>query len=222
MNQSQPRTVLLDLDGTLVDSVFVHTVTWKDAFRDVGLDVASHRIHRAIGMGGDRLVAHVAGEAAEKAIGDEVRARHDTHLDEHFATITPTDGAAELLETLRERGFAVVLASSAPRELSERLLALLDGAGRHLHESVVGSQVESSKPAPDLLEAALASVEATSAVMIGDAVWDVESARGAGVPCVGLLTGGFGEAELREAGAVAVYESPRDLLDHLEDSVLGR
>ncbi len=222
MNQSRPRTVLLDLDGTLVDSVFVHTVTWKDAFRDVGLDVASHRIHRAIGMGGDRLVTHVAGEAAEKAIGDEVRARHDAHLDEHFATITPTDGAAELLETLRERGFAVVLASSAPQELSERLLGLLDGAARHLDETVVGSQVEASKPAPDLLEAALASVEATSAVMIGDAVWDVESALGAGVACVGLLTGGFSEAELREAGAVEVYESPRDLLDHLDESVLGR
>ncbi len=221
MNQTRPSTVLLDLDGTLVDSVFVHTVTWKDAFRDVGVDVASHRVHRAIGLGGDRLVAHVAGESVERAVGDEVRARHDAHLDEHFATITATEGAADLLETLRSRGFTVVLASSAPKELSERLLGLLDGAAAHLHESVAGGEAEASKPAPDLLEVALDRVDATSAVMIGDAVWDVESSRAAGVPCLGMLTGGFGEAELREAGAIEVYDSPRDLLERFEESILA-
>ena len=221
MNQTRPSTVLLDLDGTLVDSVFVHTVTWKDAFRDVGVDVASHRVHRAIGLGGDRLVAHVAGESVERAVGDEVRARHDAHLDAHFATITATEGAADLLATLRSRGFTVVLASSAPKELSERLLGLLDGAATHLHESVAGGEAEASKPAPDLLEVALDRVDATSAVMIGDAVWDVESSRAAGVPCLGMLTGGFGEAELREAGAVEVYDSPRDLLERFEESILA-
>ncbi len=216
------ETVLLDLDGTLVDSVFLHAVTWKAAFRDVGLTVPSHRLHRAIGMGGDRLVAHVAGESAEKAVGDEVRARHSQYLDDHFGEITPTDGAGELLETLRERGFTVVLASSADKALSERLIEVLDGAGRHLHESIAGEEAEASKPASDLLQVALRSVEAESAVMIGDAVWDVESAKNAGVPCIGMLTGGFGEAEMREAGAVEVYDSPRDLLEHLDESIITR
>lgn len=216
------QTVLLDLDGTLVDSVFVHTTAWKSAFRDVGVTAASHRIHRAIGMGGDRLVTEVAGESVETAVGDEVRERHQQHLDERFAQITATDGAADLLEALRERGLSVVLASSADKELSERLLDLLDGAARHLHESVAGGDAEQSKPDPDLVETALEAVDGGTAVMIGDSVWDVEAAGRAGVDCIGLLCGGFGEAELREAGAVAVYDSPRDLLDHLDETVLGR
>ncbi len=216
------ETVLLDLDGTLVDSVFVHATAWKAAFRDVGVTVASHHVHRAIGMGGDRLVTHVAGRAVEDAVGDEVRERHQRYLDERFGDISATDGAADLLEALHDRGLTLVLASSADKELSERLLGLLDGAGHHLHASVAGGDAEQSKPAPDLLDVALAEVDATSAVMIGDAVWDVESAAKAGVPCIGLLTGGFGEAELREAGAVGVYDSPRDLLDHLDETPLAR
>ncbi len=215
------ETVLLDLDGTLVDSVFLHTTAWKAAFRDVGVTAPSHRIHRAIGMGGDRLVAHVAGDSVESAMGDELRERHQQCIDERFSEITPTDGAGELLEALRERGLTVVLASSADKELSERLLDLLDGAGRHLHESVAGGDAEHSKPDPDLVETALEAVDADSAVMIGDSVWDVEAAAKAGVACIGLLCGGFGEAELREAGAIAVFDSPRDLLDHLADTPLG-
>ena len=216
------NTVLLDLDGTLVDSVFVHAVTWKAAFRDVGLNVPTHHLQRSIGMGVDRLVTHVAGESAERAVGDEARSRHDTHLDERFGEIVPTDGAAELLETLKSRGLTLVLASSAPKELSERLLEVLDGAGRHLDRTVAGGEADASKPAGDLLEVALDSVDAESAVMIGDTVWDVKAAQDAGVRCIGLLTGGVSEAELREAGAVEVYDSPRDLLDHLDQSVITR
>ena len=211
-------TVLLDLDGTLVDSVYVHTTAWKLAFRDVGVTVASHHVQRAIGMGGDRLVAHVAGQSVEDAMGDEVRERHQRYLDERFHDLSATDGAGELLEALRTKGFNVVLASSADKELSERLLELLDGAGQHLHESIAGAEAEQSKPEPDLIEVALESVDATRAVMIGDAVWDVEAAAKAGVPCVALLTGGFGSAELLEAGAVAVYDSPRELMAHLDEA----
>ncbi len=211
-------TVLLDLDGTLVDSVYVHTTAWKAAFRDVGVTVASHHVQRAIGMGGDRIVAHVAGQSVEDAMGDEVRERHMRYVDERFHDISATDGAGELLEALRQKGFAVVLASSADKELSERLLELLDGAGQHLHESIAGAEAEHSKPEPDLIEVALESVDATRAVMIGDAVWDVEAAARAGVRCVGLLTGGFGSAELLEAGAVAVYDSPRELMAHLDEA----
>lgn len=216
------ETVLLDLDGTLVDSVFVHTTAWKAAFRDVGVTVASHHVHRAIGMGGDRLVARVAGQSVEDAMGDEVRARHARYVDERFADISGTDGAGELLEALREKGFTVVLASSAEKELSERLVELLDGAGQLLHESIAGAEAEQSKPDPALLEVALESVDAQHAVMIGDAVWDVEAAARAGVPCVGLLTGGVGESELREAGAVAVYDSPRELIQHLDEAPFTR
>ncbi len=138
-------TVLLDLDGTLVDSVYQHTAAWRAAFRDVGVDVASHRLHRSIGMGGDRLVTAVAGESVENAVGDEVRTRHKEHLDERFHEIVATDGAVELLEELRTRGFTLVLASSADKELSERLLEVVEGAAPLLHDRVAGGDADEER-----------------------------------------------------------------------------
>ena len=215
-------TVVLDLDGTLVDSVYQHTTAWRAAFRDVGVDVPAHHIHRTIGMGGDRLVTAVAGESVEKAVGDDVRARHQERLDERFHEIVATDGAAELLEELRVRGFTLVLASSADKELSERLLDLVEGGAALLHDRVAGEEADASKPAPELVDLALRSVDADRAVMLGDTVWDVESAGRAGVPCIGLRTGGISTAELLEAGAASVHDTPRDLLEHLDETLLGR
>lgn len=218
-----PDTVVLDLDGTLVDSVPVHVLAWQAAFREVGLHVPSHRLHRLIGMGGDRLVAAAAGDAVEQALGDELRARHPQRLDELFGRILPTEGAAELLETLRDRGCTLVLASSSDADLTDRLLDVL-GEPRHLLDDLVtGSDAERSKPSGELVSVALASVDAARAVVVGDAVWDVAAAADAGVPCVGLLTGGVSEAELREAGAAAVHDSPAALAEHLRatGSLLG-
>lgn len=223
MTTPGPRTVVLDLDGTLVDSVYVHVLAWQAAFRDVGLHVPTHRLHRLIGMGGDRLVAEAAGDAVEHSLGDELRSRHPERLDELFHRIVPTEGAADLLETLRTHGVELVLASSSDKELTDRLLDVL-GETRHLlRELVSGSDAEESKPSGDLVSVALASVDAGSAVVVGDAVWDVAAASDAGVPCIGLLTGGITEAELREAGAVAVHASPGALADHLRrtGSLLG-
>ena len=118
-------TVVLDLDGTLVDSVYVHVLAWQAAFRDVGLHVPSHRLHPLIGMGGDRLVAAAAGDAVEQSLGDELRARHPQRLDELFGRIVPTEGAADLLETLKDHGVQLVIASSSESELTDRLLDVL-------------------------------------------------------------------------------------------------
>ncbi|MBB6627778.1 HAD family hydrolase [Nocardioides sp. KIGAM211] len=212
---SHVDTVVLDLDGTLVDSVYVHTLAWKAAFRDVGVDVPAHRIHRGIGMGGDRLVAHLTSDAVEAAVGDTVRDQHARHLDERFHEIVPTDGAVELLAGLRAAGLDVVLASSGGRELTHRLLDLVDGADTLVHEVLTGSDADRSKPSGELVARA---VEAGGgrAVVVGDAVWDVAAAHEAGLPCWGLLSGGFSEAELREAGAVAVFASARELADGLD------
>ncbi len=218
-----PDTVVLDLDGTLVDSVPVHVLAWQAAFREVGLRVPSHRLHRLIGMGGDRLVAAAAGDAVEQALGDELRARHPRKLDELFDRIVPTEGAADLLETLRDRGYTMVLASSSDADLTDRLLDVL-GEPRHLlGDLVTGSDAEQSKPSGELVSVALEAVDAARAVVVGDAVWDVAAASDAGVPCLGLLTGGVSEAELREAGAVAVHDSPAALAEHLRTtgSLLG-
>ncbi len=210
-------TVVLDLDGTLVDSVYVHVLAWQAACRDVGLTIPTPRLHRAIGMGGDRLVTEVAGAAAEESLGDELRDRHAQHFDRLFDLVVPTEGATELLEALQEHQLAVVLATSGQREQADRLLELVSGAG-FLAETVTGSDAEKSKPAGELIEVALRSVRAESSVVIGDAVWDVRAAHDAGVPCIGLLTGGLCERELLDAGARSVFDSPLRVAEHLRET----
>jgi phosphoglycolate phosphatase-like HAD superfamily hydrolase len=211
-------TVVLDLDGTLVDSVYVHVTCWKSALADVGVEVSSYRIHRAIGMGGDRLVTEVAGPAVEHALGDTVRSLHARHFNERFGLVTALDGASELLENLRERGLKPVLASSGDAAMTDQLLELIQDSSALL-ERISGDETEQSKPAPELVEVALSSVGAEGALVVGDTVWDVEAAAKAGVPCVGLLSGGLCEADLRAAGAVAVFGTPRDLLENLDKAL---
>lgn len=214
---ARPDTVVLDLDGTLVDSNYAHVLAWRAAFLDVGLDVPAARLHRTVGMGGDRLVAHVAGDVVEQRMGDEVRDRHAAHLDTAFSTITATSGATQLLEVLRKHGFRVVLASSSDSDLSERLLDRVPESGHLLHDLVTGSEAQESKPSGELIEKALARVDAERAVVVGDTVWDVEAARDAGVPCVCVLTGGVSESELRDAGAAAVVRDVAELAEHVLD-----
>ena len=214
-------TVVLDVDGTLVDTVYQHTVLWARAFAAVGVDVPQWRLHRAIGMGGDRLVAEVAGDEVERQHGDRVRSEHDEAFGQVIDEIRPLPGAADLLDELRSRGLKVVLASSGIGAQTERLLALVDGDAKS-HGWTSSDDVEASKPAPDLLEVALEKVDAGHAVVVGDAVWDVTAAENAGLPSIGLLCGGFGEAELREAGADRVYVDPADLLAHLDEALGAR
>lgn len=218
---AQPHhpTVVLDLDGTLVDSVYQHVASWQAAFRDVGRQVSAVRIHEAIGMGGDRLVAHVAGQPAETAVGDAVRALHGTYFRAALRTISPLDGASELVEALAHRGHRVVLASSSEADLVDELLDLLD-VRRHLGAVVTGSDGLASKPAPDLVEKAVSQGGGGKAVVVGDAVWDVLSAEAACVPSIGLRSGGTGAERLKASGASWVYDGPRDLLDHLADGPL--
>lgn len=215
-------TVVLDLDGTLVDSVYQHTVAWQEAFRQVGIVVPGWRVHRAIGMGGDRLVTEVAGERVEAAVGEDVRSRHADEFEARISQVTAMEGASELLEELRRKSLRVVLASSAEKSMTQQLLDKVDGSGQLLDEQVSGSEADRSKPSPELIELALERVGGGRALVVGDAVWDVRAAAQAGVPCIGLLCGGFGEAELRDAGAEEVFEGPRDLLDRWEDSLLAR
>jgi phosphoglycolate phosphatase len=213
-----PEVVVLDLDGTLVDSVYVHALAWKEAFREVGLDIATYRLHRAVGMGGDRLVAAVAGDAAEDAVGDLVRKLHGDLFAERLAEVQPLGGVTQLLGACHDHGLRMVLASSATPETTRRLLDKVEGA--HLITAVVPGSQGPSKPAPDLVEQALDRAGSRQAFMVGDAVWDIESAQRAGIPCVGLLTGGYSEAELSDAGAVAVFDTPRSLAGRL-DEVFG-
>lgn len=211
-------TAVLDIDGTLLDSTYHHTLAWSRAFAHVGVDVPAWRVHRHIGMGGDRLVAAVAGDAVEERSGDAVRDRWEQEYDAIIGETRLLAGARELLDALRAAGLKVVLASSSIPRHAEHALDLLDAAER-ADAWTTAEDAEESKPHPELLDQALARVGGTRAVMIGDAVWDVVAAAERGIPTLGLRCGGFGAAELLEAGAVAVYDDPRGLVEHLEEAL---
>jgi HAD superfamily hydrolase (TIGR01549 family) len=207
--------VLLDLDGTLVDSNYFHTIAWFRAFQRHGHVVPMAHIHRLVGMGADQLLEELLGayeEAVEDAWQDEfVRLRDE---------IRALPGAADLARVMKERGATVVLATSGKPDDVEALRKTL-GADEWIDDAVNSSEVESSKPAPDIFARALevAKAEPGDALVVGDTVWDVKAASACGLPCATVLCGGIAEAELRDAGAVAVHRDPADLVAHL-DAVL--
>jgi HAD superfamily hydrolase (TIGR01549 family) len=209
-----PPALIVDIDGTLVDSSYEHVLAWVRAFRAHDVVVPAWRIHRAIGMGGDQLVRHVAGDDVEQRLGDRIRATEGEAYGDYLPHVRPFSDAIGFLERCRDLSMQVVLASSSkPREL-ERYLELLEA--EHLGVRWTSSgDVEQTKPAPDLIERALDQIGDGPAMMVGDATWDVEAARDAGIATIAVLTGGYGEDELRTAGAVAVYERLAQLTEAL-------
>jgi HAD superfamily hydrolase (TIGR01509 family) len=213
---------ILDIDGTLVDTNYQHALAWYRAFRKHGLVLPIWRIHRHIGMGGDQLLPALSDEDFEREHGDDVREDEKGLYMEMIGEVEPMHDARRLIEEVKQRGHTAVLASSAKDEEVEHYLDLLDA--RSLADGWTSSaDVESTKPEPDLVHAALqkADADAADAVMIGDTPFDVEAAKRAGVPTIAVLTGGFSEAELREAGAVEVFESVAELRERLGETALG-
>lgn len=213
-------TVILDVDGTLVDSNYQHTLAWQTAFRSVGVSVESWRLHRAIGMGADRLVAHVAGQTVEEHVGDEIRDVHAREYAHLHRTVAPLPGAFGLIDALKSRGLKVVLATSSAEEDFGREMELFDDAHR-ADAALTLDDVETTKPDPELLLKAMDKVSGRHGVAIGDTVWDMEAAGKAGVVGLGLLTGGFSREELLAAGAEQVFASMEDLRDRIDETVLG-
>jgi HAD superfamily hydrolase (TIGR01549 family) len=213
------EAMVFDVDGTLIDSTYEHTLAWARAFKEVGVEVPAWWIHRHVGMGGDHLVEAVAGQDVEERLGDRVRELERGRYQELIDEVRPFTAAKELLAECREAGLRVILASSAKGEELERYLELLD-AHELTHGWTSAPDVERTKPDPDLIEVALEKAGTRAAVMVGDAVWDVVAAGRAGIPTLGLLTGGVGQCELEEAGAADVFESLEELQDSLAASLL--
>jgi HAD superfamily hydrolase (TIGR01509 family) len=213
--------VLFDVDGTLVDTNYLHAVTWWEAFGQAGHDVPMAAIHRAIGMGSDQLLDALLPGDRDPDADAGIRAAHGALYSVYWSRLRPLPGATALLRACRDAGLRVVLASSAdPREL-QVLRAALD-ADDAIDEATSAGEVQESKPAPDLVGIALRKAVAApeEAVFVGDAVWDARACQRAGVRCIGLLCGGTSREELAGAGAGDIYRDPADLLASFPASIL--
>ena len=214
--------VLFDVDGTLLDTNYLQVLAWWQAFRDTGHpEVSMADCHRAIGIASEELVGHLLGDGAsgtEDVV--EAKGRRYEPLRE---LVVPFPRVDDLLAACREQGLAVVLATSGMESDLEWMQPAFGGEDV-VDGATTSADVESAKPAPDLLQTAVADhgLDAGRTVAVGDTIWDVRAARDAGLPCIALTCGGISRAELVEAGADEVYDDPADLLAHLDDSLIGR
>ncbi|WP_328460252.1 HAD family hydrolase [Actinoplanes sp. NBC_00393] len=214
--------VLFDVDGTLIDTTYLHAVSWWESLRQHDHDVPMAEIHRGIGMGSDKLLDHLLGADRDHDADEEMTTAHDVLYGAWWERLRPLPGAADLVRAVAARDLAVVLASSA-REPELNQLRRVLGADDVITAATSSADAEESKPAPDILQAALdqSDVDPEHAVYVGDAVWDVQAAGKLGIPCIGLTCGGTSAAELREAGAIATYANPAALLEDLESTAIA-
>ncbi len=216
------RTVLFDIDGTLVDSNYLHVDAWERGLAEAGIPAPAWRIHRSIGMDSSKLLEAIAGEAPGDATA-RAKELHSEYYKQAADRLRPFDGARDLVREIEERGVRVVLATSAPEDELEILRSVLD-----LEDALTvvtsARDVDTAKPEPDIFEVALAKAEVgpDEALLVGDTVWDVLAANSAGLGTIGVLSGGVSDGELRDAGAIEVYEDVADLLRRLDESAIGR
>lgn len=218
---SAPRAVLFDIDGTLVDSNYLHVDAWTRAFDDIGVPIDAWRIHRGIGLDSGKLLDELLGDRVDE-LADAAKDRHTAHYEPLTSRLRRFEGTRELIEHLSLAGVRVVLATSAPPEEFEVLRRCLD-VDELLHAATTADDVETAKPEPDIIETALAraGVTAGEAVMIGDTRWDAIAAVRAGVRSLGVLSGGISAAELREAGASGVFDDVAAILEAVRQNGLG-
>jgi len=222
MGTSGKPGVLFDVDGTLTDTTYLHTLAWWQAFHQQDVHVPMAFIHRSVGMGADKLLEHLLGADRDRDLDPAMEAAHDAVFSTYWPSVRAFDGAKDLLVRCAGAGLTVVLASSAARRELQVLTAAID-ADDAIAATTSASDAGESKPAPDILEAALEAggLQARDTVYVGDTVWDIEAARQLDIPTIGLTCGGTSAAELKEAGAVEIHRDPAGLLASFDASRLA-
>jgi HAD superfamily hydrolase (TIGR01549 family) len=221
-NQESEKSMvaIFDVDGTLVDTNYQHALSWYRALRAARYIVPIWQIHRAIGMGSDRVVTTLLSQEVEAEQGDALREAEGSHYEQMVGEVEPMTGAHDLLAELKDKGHPIILASSAEESDVEHYLDLLD-AGDLIDAYTTSADVKASKPEPDIVHAAIEKAGGGAAVMIGDSTWDCKAANRAEIPGIGVLTGGFSEQELTDAGASIVFDSVEHLREHLHNASLS-
>lgn len=215
--------VLFDVDGTLVDTNDLHAAAWQEAFRHFGVDLPREEIRAQVGKGGDNLIpALLPADLVEKCRQAIEDFRSDLFQRAYLPQAVPFPGVRPLFERLYADGIRIVLATSS-RQAELRFHRALLGVEDLIHAATSKDDVEHSKPFPDIFEAALRRLRPLDedAIVVGDSPWDVKAACRAGLRTVAVRCGGFPEADLVEAGALAVYDGPEDLLARYPDWLRG-
>jgi HAD superfamily hydrolase (TIGR01509 family) len=217
------KALLFDVDGTLVDSNDFHVRAWHEVFRDAGYDLPAPMIHAQVGKGGDNLVPSLLPDLSEAEHEKIAEAHGPLYRARYMEQVKPFPAARDLLARAKADGFTVALATSADPEELDHYVELLD-ARELIDLTTDSSDAKTTKPAPDIFEAALkkAGVSPDAALVIGDSPYDMLAARRAGIGAIGLLSGGFDEQELRDAGALAIYRDAADLLAQWDGSPIKR
>ena len=213
-------TAILDIDGTLVDSNYHHTVAWYRAFRKNGIVLPMWRIHRHQGMGGDQLIPALIGDEKTEEQGESIKDAEKDLYAELIDEIEPVDGARDMIVKLRELDHFVVLASSAKEEEVEHYLELLD-VGEEVDAWTSSADVDATKPEPDLVQAALDKGPHEKGIMVGDTIYDIEAAARIDIDSIAVMTGGVGRDELEEAGAAFIFDSVRELTEQIGETPFG-
>jgi HAD superfamily hydrolase (TIGR01509 family) len=223
LRMSSDRGVLFDVDGTLVDTTYLHAVCWHEAFRQAGHHLRVVDLHHAIGLGSDELLDHLLGKDRDTGDDQEMLDAHVALYKQYWGRLVPLPGAQDLLRRTKAAGLRVVLASSASKDELDALRSALD-CEDVIDVATSSTDADAGKPAPDLLNAALdkAGLQAGDTLYVGDARWDGEATGRAGIPFVGVLSGGIPEQHLRDAGAIEVWDDAAALVAGFDTSALGR
>lgn len=218
------RAVIFDIDGTLLDSVDLHARAWVEAFAHFGVETGFAEVRRQIGKGGDELMPVFVSEERIAREGETIEAyRSDLFKRRYLSEVRPFPGVRPLFEHIRSAGLKIALASSGKRSEVEHYTEILE-IGDLVDVATSSDDADRSKPHPDIFEAALAKLDGVppdAIIVVGDTPYDAEAAAKAGLRTVGLLCGGFPEADLRAAGCAAIYRDPENLLDRFAESPLA-